>query len=72
MQMRHLGVEDFKHHIPSSTISVTEQLFHEETYIVDPLFKLTSDAILNTLGKTAPTNFNEALEAYFILAMAFK
>ena len=65
------GVEDFKHHVPNHILCQTEQLFHEEPYIVDPLYKLTADTILSILGKSAPTNFYEGLEAYFILEAAF-
>ena len=65
-------VEDFKHPVPQRLISVTEQLFREEPIIVDPHFRLTSDAILNALGKSAPTNFLEALEAYYILVIALQ
>lgn len=63
-----IGVEDF---VPNHILWQTEQLFNEEPYIVDPLYKLTADAILSILGKSAPTNFYEGLEAYFILVAAF-
>ena len=67
-----LGVNDFKHHVPNSIVHQTEQLFHEEPHIVNPLFKDTSDGILHTLRKRPPTTFHEALEVYFILTTAFE
>ena len=66
-----IGVEDYKRTVSNRHIYQAKQLFSEEPIMVCQYFKETADEILRVLRKDVPTNFNEALEVFFILSLLF-
>ena len=66
------GVENYKQRFCDSSIDHIQRLYSEEPVLVCSDFKDAATEILHMLDVNTLTNFYDALQAYFILLMAFQ